>query len=538
MEKVENCDTEQSVGWLSSANYIKQLKSLLTLRSMKNRTIKFYGFLGVLATISGTISFFELLPVSYVFPTSTDVVVNPNQTCDNLTKSFELKKGEAVNSEYNIDEFKRALNCIFLTEPISGFPKKTDPTKKEYVESFVYSAQQRAALTLVLDPENRQDALRQLEKVISIAPSSLGWRDLGQKAFYLNTELSIDAYSKALKGDEGESWDVVNLVRLYKRDRNHTKAGQVLVENKALFETQYAQAVYYTLMAEVAFLKQDNDRAIRYFVDSESKLRILLNNEPESKLYQKLMFDILNLRGDLLVSEGNLDAAESNYQKAFVVSESMIDNDNDESGLKYLRYLSASHNNIGDIYRLRKRYSKSREYYLEALKIREDLLVRANNGDISFYDVAISHLKLGDIERLMSNVSNARRHYQKSLGVIREANPGELFNSEFQRTLSLSYNKLGDVERQDNNIHLAQIHYYSGLDIRNALASQFSEDIGHKRDLMISYFKLSRIKDHYKADDHRANAVSLLKELKSNQKLRLSDRPIERVLSAELEKEI
>lgn len=276
---------------------------------------------------------------------------------------------------------------------------------------------------------------------------------------------------------------------------------------------------------------------------------------------QELQADVLYIQGVIHMVEGNINAAQSSYQKCLELSEATAYLPAQSKALKGLadlhetageygkalklyqraleisqetgfsRSISLSYNDLGRIYDQMGAYEKGLENYLKGLKIAEESnhprLAAANSGN-----VASIHLIQMNYEKAREYANISRERYVEMgdergeggcLQTIGNSYYNEAKNQEalkyflqakdimeevqYKRGLSFAYFNLGKTYNQLLDLEKAIAFHQKSLKLR--------EEMGYKMGIVASHRALGRIElesQHYKqALPHLNQALSLAK---------------------------
>lgn len=174
-----------------------------------------------------------------------------------------------------------------------------------------------------------------------------------------------------------------------------------------------------------------------------------------------------NSIGTCYLNKGNLDSAQSNFEK----------------GLYYRRLYkdkrgeAASLNNIGIVYYQRGAYSRCLEYYQQSLRIKDSL------GDNA--GVASSYSNIGMINEEQGNKKKALEYYWKSL-MLR-------ISIKDNRAISDSYQKLGGYYMKKESYDSAQLFIHESI--------HYSLLANDRRSLATNYLNLGQVFESKSEDD-------------------------------------
>ena len=194
--------------------------------------------------------------------------------------------------------------------------------------------------------------------------------------------------------------------------------------------------------------------------------------------YQSASYNNL---GNIAQARGKLSEAEEWYRKSLAVRVSLAEETNT---IQTRRDLSVSYNKLGDIAEASGKLSEAEEWYRKGLAIRESLAEETNTVE-SRSDLSVSYGRLGEITQARGKLSEAEEWYRKSLA-IRESLAEETNTIESRSGLAVSYNNLGDITQARGKLSEAEEWYRKDLAISESLAEE-TNTLESRRDLSVSY---------------------------------------------------
>lgn len=198
--------------------------------------------------------------------------------------------------------------------------------------------------------------------------------------------------------------------------------------------------------------------------------------------------------GDVLLEQGNLDAALERYRKSKAIRERLAQED--PGNAHWQRSLAESYGKVGNILFEKGdgEGSDALEAYQASQAIHERLVQDAPRNAGRQLDLAVSSSKVGDIRLGQGSLGEALTQYQASLTIAEELAQGDPKNAQWQHSLAYSYNKVGDVLEVQGKLDEALENYQRSMVIRERLAGEKPNNAGWQRDLSVGYIKVGNVR--------------------------------------------
>ena len=326
-------------------------------------------------------------------------------------------------------------------------------TRKAVTETVkIGDPQERAALAKIEDG-NIKGGLKLLSELASAATreSVKQWRRVGRIAYSVDIATALDAYERVVAMDISNPWDAVYLSRLY-------------VQSGALDPA-----------------RRTAERALDRLAPEEARDRMVLSGE----------------LGNILVAQGDLDAALTRYRASLVIAEDLARDD--PGNAVWRRDLSVSHEKVGDVHRAQGDLDAALTRYRASLSIAEDL-ARDDPGNAGWRrDLLVSHIKVGEVHRAQGDLDAALTRYRAALAIAEDLARDDPGNAGWRRDLSGSHEKVGDVHLDQGDLDDALTRYRASLVIREDLARDDPGNAKWRRDLWVSHEKVGDV--HLKRGD-------------------------------------
>ena len=195
-----------------------------------------------------------------------------------------------------------------------------------------------------------------------------------------------------------------------------------------------------------------------------------------------------NAIGDVLVAQGQLEAAAQAYRDGLGIRKQLVASD--ASNTEWQRDLSISYNKLGDVAVAQGQLEAAAQAYRDGLGIAKQLVARDASNTQWQRDLSVSYERVGDVAVAQGQLEAAAQAYRDGLGIRKQLVASDASNTEWQRDLYVSYNKLGDVEMVQGDLKTAAQTYSAGLTIAKQLAARDPSNTEWQRDLSEFYREL------------------------------------------------
>ena len=185
--------------------------------------------------------------------------------------------------------------------------------------------------------------------------------------------------------------------------------------------------------------------------------------------------------GDILVKQGDLQAALKSYQESLAIAERLAASDPGNAG--WQRDLLVSYNKVGDVLVAQGNLPAALKTYQQGLAI-ADRLAQSEPGNAQWqYDLGISNERVGNVQLAQGNLSAALKSYEAQHEIISRLAQSDPGNAKWQRDLSVSFAKLADVHKQSGDKARARDYLRQGQTIMARLTKLSPENAQWKSEL-------------------------------------------------------
>jgi tetratricopeptide (TPR) repeat protein len=239
-----------------------------------------------------------------------------------------------------------------------------------------------------------------------------------------------------------------------------------------------------------------------------------VQQEPSRADYLRDLSVSYNNLGDLQRALGHGEAARQFFEKSLNIRERLVQQE--PSRAAYLRDLSVSYNKLGDLQSALGHGEAARQFFEKDLDIVERLVQQEPSRVDYLRDLSISYERLGDLQRTLGHGESARQFFEKSLDIAERLVQQEPSRTDYLRDLSVSYERLGDLHSALGHGEAARQFFEKSLDIAERLVQQEPSRADYLRDLMVSLFRLNTVQ-------HLQRALDILLGLQKTNRLNPTD---------------
>ena len=257
-------------------------------------------------------------------------------------------------------------------------------------------------------------------------------------------------------------------------------------------------------------------RDVKTAIDWQEKLvslyrREYMNNDADNDSAKKLFYPLLVL-GDYCLEANDLPRARAAFEEMRIIAEKLDIN-------AYHYEIPDSLDKLGDVSRAEGSLKKAREYYKEALAIREAKQAE-RGGRLGLFYIAISYRNIGDISLKDHDLQEAFTYYRKACEISeRMANGTGFQDAGFE--LAKSCTGLGKIHHITGDLSSARKHYEKAIKIYETQITQF-DTYNLNRDLAVLYSRLGEL--YMELDDPEEaricsdKAAAVIRKLESAEK--------------------
>lgn len=148
-------------------------------------------------------------------------------------------------------------------------------------------------------------------------------------------------------------------------------------------------------------------------------------------------------RGDQWRQQGRTADALAEYVRALEIAQRHADEVPDDHGRQ--RELEISHNDVGEMQRVRRDLQRALMHFKQALNIASRLSMLEPTHAEWQRDLSVSLHKIGDVRRELGHLGGAIQSYQVCMVIARQLAAAQPDNAALQLDLSVSHDRLGDA---------------------------------------------------------------------------------------------
>ena len=197
------------------------------------------------------------------------------------------------------------------------------------------------------------------------------------------------------------------------------------------------------------------------------------------------------LQGDVLQSQGKLEAAWAAYDEVLTISRRLAEQD--PSNARWQRDLAVAHSRVGDVLQSQGKLVAARAAFDQCLTISRRLVEQDPSNAGWQRGLAVAHSRVGDVLQSQGKQEAARAAFDEYLTISRRLAEQDPSNAGWQRGLAVAYGKVGDVLQSQGNLEAARAAFDEDLTISRRLAEQDPSNAGWQRDLALAILRIARM---------------------------------------------
>ncbi|MDZ4312152.1 MAG: caspase family protein [Cypionkella sp.] len=207
----------------------------------------------------------------------------------------------------------------------------------------------------------------------------------------------------------------------------------------------------------------------------------------DREAYTDLLWD----QGDLLRNIGNTRFALRSYRAWEAVAAARVQTSPEDAD--FLRNWSVARVNVGDMLLLQGDLDAAEAEFRAALVVDEDLAVRPNAPLKWRHDMFVVQSKLGDVAQLRGDLAAALALQEAGLAVLRLLVIEYPARDDVRRDQGLSLDRVGDLRKLAGNPRGALVVYNEAMALRQALLARLPERDDLRGDLASSLDKIGDV---------------------------------------------
>ena len=188
--------------------------------------------------------------------------------------------------------------------------------------------------------------------------------------------------------------------------------------------------------------------------------------------------------GDVLQSQGKLKAARASFDKVLAISRRLEEQDPSNVGWK--RELAVAHSRVGDVLREQCKLEAARAAFDEVLTISRRLSEQDPSNAVWQRGLAVAYSKVGDLLQSQGKLEEARAASEEALTISRRLAEQDPSNAGWQRGLAVARSRVGDVLKSQGKLEAARVAFDEVLTISRRLAEQDPSNAGWQRGLAVA----------------------------------------------------
>ena len=306
----------------------------------------------------------------------------------------------------------------------------------------------------------------------------------GRKLFEINEEQAAQEKFEQLNNLALQEKDLpfqakakIGFARLLRKENKLEEAKQFLLQSTSLAESSGAYMIKANALKMLAMISRTEGKAkeaISFLDQCETALA--------KEMHIPTYLELLNLRGRVYRSTGNLDSARITYIKAIQIA---LD-ENEEGSL------SRAYNNLGNIYQLEGNYEEALGYYVKSLEIKEK---QKNKKGI-----ALAHYNIGTIKISMKDYIGSISNFIKSQKMAQEI--------DYAKVVQLNELKIGNAYHEMQQLDSAIIYHNRSL--------KMAQEAKDKNGVALCYLNLGQdytnLREYGTAFKYMQDALNIAKE--------------------------
>jgi tetratricopeptide (TPR) repeat protein len=265
------------------------------------------------------------------------------------------------------------------------------------------------------------------------------------------------------------------------------------------------------MIGDALKMQGELEQALRAYHDSFAAAGILAGKQLESSRWKHWLTLCGNKTGDVLVEQGNFNAAKKIYQQG--LTDALAEAD----GVVKQRDIAWSYARLGKSFFNEGSLTDALEDMQRSIDILQTLTKADAKNAVLSQELSSSYNGIGDILIARDDVEAADKAYQMALSIARTLANEDKANAEWQHALSTSHEKTGDVNLKRNKVVEAVAEYKNSIEIRKDLVETDPKNLDWKTDFVKVQWKLASAGDEVAT--RLRSVVETLTQIKADGKL-------------------
>ena len=219
--------------------------------------------------------------------------------------------------------------------------------------------------------------------------------------------------------------------------------------------------------------------------------RRLAEQDPSNAGWQHDLAVAHSKVGDVLQSQGKLKAARVAFDEALMISRRLAEQEPSNAG--WQRDLAVAHSRVGEVLQSQGKLEAAWAAFDEVLTISRQLADQDPSNARWLRDLAVAHSRVGDVLQSQGKLEEARAAFDEYLTICRRLAEQDPSNAGWQRELAVAHSKVGDMHRSQGKLEEARAAFDEDLMISRRLAEQDPSNAGWQRDLAVAHSKVGDV---------------------------------------------
>ncbi|GLS87334.1 hypothetical protein GCM10010873_23080 [Cypionkella aquatica] len=192
--------------------------------------------------------------------------------------------------------------------------------------------------------------------------------------------------------------------------------------------------------------------------------------------------------GDMLLLQGDLDAAEAEFQAALLVSQELAARP--DAPLKWRHDVFVAQSKLGDVAQLRGDLAKALQLQEAGLAVLRQLVAAYPDRDDVRRDLSLSLDRVGDLRKLGGDLGGALAVYNDAMALRQALLATQPARGDWANDLATSFDKIGDVFLSMGDAKAALLRFRAEVAVLEKLVARDGGQAKWQNDLAMAYVKL------------------------------------------------